>query len=189
MSGTSVRTFAAVFLAAAAQPGWAQAGHRMGGVPEMPAQMLQAGEDYEHHMRYHGGQDEPAQEFPFGRRLPAYDVDVKRFIELELRDGAWRFPQPIKVKPGDIVRFELRNTGRAAHEFRIGDPQYQREHAAMLARMPDVDHQDRNAVTLAPGASKSVVWQFTAEAAVVQLACHRPGHYQAGEVLSVTVEK
>lgn len=155
----------------------------------MPSHILQTGEGDAHHNAYHATGSEEPRVFAFGRRLPPYDVDVQRFIELDLRDGAWSAPQRIEVKAGDIVRFELNNAGKLVHEFRIGDPKYQRDHALMLARMPGTAHNDPNAVTLAPGASRSLVWQFAGEVALVELACHQPGHYAAGEVLSVTVEK
>jgi len=58
----------------------------------------------------------------------------------------------------------------------------------MLERMPGVPHVDSNAVLLAPGKSRSIVWQFGTET-VVELARHEAGHYHAGEVLTVVVER
>ena len=153
----------------------------------MPTDMLKQDDEEDHHSLYHSESPDTPQEFGFGRRLPNYDVDVKRIIDIDLRDGAWRASRPIRVKAGDIVRFELHNVGSVIHEFRFGDPAYQREHALMLERMPGVHHADSNAITLAPGKTRSIVWQFGSEA-VVELACHEPGHYHSGEVLTVTVE-
>jgi uncharacterized cupredoxin-like copper-binding protein len=178
---------AALCLLALTQKVAAQPGHRMGGIPDMPPDMLKQDDEEDHHSRHHGDPPDVPHEFAFGRRLPSYDVDVKRIIDIDLRDGAWSGPRPIRVKVGDILRFELHNVGSLAHEFRLGDPAYQREHALMLERMRGVRHADSNAITLAPGKTRSIVWQFGSEP-VVQLACHEPGHYQSGEVLTVIVE-
>jgi len=45
--------------------------------------------------------------------------------------------------------------------------------------MPDMVHEDANTLTLEPGETKSLVWQFT-EAGKLEVACHIPGHYEAG---------
>ena len=178
---------AALCLVALAQSAAAQPGHRMGGIDNMPPDMLKQDDEDDHHARHHGDPPDAPHEFAFGRRLPRYDVDVQRIIEIDLRDGPWRTARPYRVKVGNIVRFELHNVGGLTHEFRIGDPVYQREHALMLERMPGVSHVDSNAVVLAPGKSRSIVWQF-GPAPVVELVCHEPGHYQTGEVLTVLVE-
>ena len=178
---------AALCLLALTQNVAGQPGHRMGGIPDMPTDMLKQDDEEDHHSRYHGEPPDTPHEFAFGRRLPNYDVDVKRIIDIDLRDGAWKAPRPIRVKAGDIVRFELHNVGGLTHEFRFGDPAYQREHAQMLERMPGARHADSNAITLAPGKTRSIVWQFGSEA-IVEVACHEPGHYRSGEVLTVIVE-
>jgi uncharacterized cupredoxin-like copper-binding protein len=172
--------FASLCLMALTQSAAAQPEHRMGGIDNMP-NVLKQDDEEDHHSNYHGDPPDAPHEVTFGRRLPNYNVDVKRIIDIDLRDGAWMASQPIHVKTGDIVRFELHNVGSLTHEFRFGDSAYQREHALMLERMPGVQHADSNAVPLGQGKRRSIVWQFGSEA-VVELACHEPGHYHTAEV-------
>jgi hypothetical protein len=42
--------------------------------------------------------------------------------------------------------------------------------------------------SLAPGETKSIVWRFT-QPGTVELACHEAGHYEAGMISRVAVEK
>jgi len=68
----------------------------------------------------------------------------------------------------------------------IGDAQEQKQHAEMLKQMPDMVHKDANAITLESGETKSLIWHFT-QAGDLEVACHIPGHYEAGMKSKVTV--
>jgi len=93
------------------------------------------------------------------------------------------------VRVGETVRFTVTNVGKIRHEFVIGDAAEQREHTKEMAEMPDMAMTDEaNGVSLAPGETKSIVWQF-AGPGTVELACHVPGHYEAGMVSRIIVEK
>lgn len=92
----------------------------------------------------------------------------------------------IKVKAGETIKFVVTNTGKLRHEFMIGDMEEQRQHADMMKQMPDMVHEDANTLTLEPGETKSLVWQFT-KASKLEVACHIPGHYEAGMSIPVVV--
>jgi uncharacterized cupredoxin-like copper-binding protein len=103
-------------------------------------------------------------------------------------DGRMSFsPALVVVAKGEQVRFTIRNTGALAHEFVLGTKADNAAHARMMAAMPEMKHDDANAVTIAPGRSESLLWRFT-KAGTVEFACLIPGHYEAGMRGAVTVK-
>jgi uncharacterized cupredoxin-like copper-binding protein/predicted ester cyclase len=75
--------------------------------------------------------------------------------------------------------FVVTNEGTVPHEFVIERPGATHE--------PLVDGDQTAMVTgIAPGETRTLGWTFT-EAGSYQLACHEPGHYEAGQVLAVDV--
>ncbi len=101
---------------------------------------------------------------------------VSRTVEISLVDNRFK-PDEIKVKQGETVKFVLRNTGKKKHEVMIGSMAQLDKHAKMLKQYPDMEHSDPNMVSVDPGKSGELVWQFT-EAGTVNFACPLPGHYK-----------
>jgi uncharacterized cupredoxin-like copper-binding protein len=96
-------------------------------------------------------------------------------------------PSEIEVRAGETVAFVVTNTGEAVHEFVIGDEHVQEEHEAGMAE--DGDHAEEgppNAVTVAPGATETLVYRF-GEPGELLIGCHVPGHYAAGMVGTITI--
>lgn len=91
----------------------------------------------------------------------------------------FEFSKPLNIKKGDIVSFIVTNQGRVNHEFSIGDKKEQIAHQAMMRKMPNMVHNDDNTVTVKPGETKTLTWQFEGEPDVL-IACNIPGHYEAG---------
>ncbi len=102
--------------------------------------------------------------FTFGR--PAPTSTAPRTVNVELFDAKRCTPDIIRVGPGEIVRFDVTNHGTSDHEFVIGDAAEQQQHEAHHAQMGHMPmgHMDMpdtaNSLNLAPGQSKSIVWQF-----------------------------
>ena len=117
---------------------------------------------------------------------PGKADQVQRTIEVKALDTMRYDPQTFTVKAGETIRFVVTNVGRLKHEFVIGDPAEQRAHAEMMKKMPGMVHEDPNALSLEPGETKTLIWQF-GQAGVVEVACHVPGHYEAGMVAQVKV--
>jgi len=90
------------------------------------------------------------------------------------------------VKRGETVRIMLRNVGQLPHEMVLGDEKSLREHAEFMRKFPEMEHGDPNQVSVAPGKTGELVWQFT-KAGTVHFACLHPGHYEAGMQGSITV--
>lgn len=101
---------------------------------------------------------------------------VSRTVEITLADNRFK-PDEIKVKQGETVKFVLRNTGKKKHEMMIGSVAQLDKHAKMMKQYPDMEHSDPGMVSVDPGKSGELVWQFT-EAGTVNFACPLPGHYK-----------
>ncbi len=88
-------------------------------------------------------------------------------------------PVRVEVREGEQVRFVVRNSGTLSHEFFIDGADENKRHAAMMAAMPDVKHDDPNAKTVAAGQAATLLWKFSHKGKF-EFACLVPGHYEAG---------
>jgi len=88
-------------------------------------------------------------------------------------------PSRINVKRGDTVKFIVRNDGQTKHEMVIGSMKELKEHADMMRKMPGMEHAEENMVSVDPGKTGELVWQFT-RAGTFDFACLVPGHFEAG---------
>lgn len=113
---------------------------------------------------------------------------VSRTIEITALDTMRYDKKGIQVKSGETVRFVVTNAGKIRHEFTIGTREEQIEHAKMMASMPGMVHEEGNSVSLEPGVTKELIWQF-GKAGAIEIACHLPGHYEAGMRVRVNVKK
>ena len=105
-----------------------------------------------------------------------------RVVEVTAREGAGGMaftPARVEARRGETIRFVVRNAGALAHEFVIGTRDGNAAHKRMMAAMPDMTHNDPNAVTVAPGHTAKLTWRFVAPG-VYEFACLIPGHYEAG---------
>ena len=98
----------------------------------------------------------------------------------ETDDGQMIFtPNDFKVRKGQTVVFAIKNTGELEHEFVLDQEDKVMEHKAMMAKFPEMEHDDPNAIRLTPGTSGEIVWKFTNDGAF-KIACLIPGHYESG---------
>ena len=105
---------------------------------------------------------------------------VNRTFHVDLLDRMrFDFDQPLIIKRGDVVRFVVTNQGRIRHEFSIGNQTEQETHRKAMREMPDMMHDDPNAVTVDPDQTKTLIWRFDGKDDVV-FACNIPGHSEAG---------
>ena len=113
---------------------------------------------------------------------PGKPQAVTRTLSVDLLDSMrFDFDQPLALKRGDVVRFIVTNKGRIRHEFSIGNQAEQDAHRVIMRGMPDMVHDDPNAVTVDPGQTKTLLWRFDGKDDVV-FACNIPGHSEAGMV-------
>lgn len=111
--------------------------------------------------------------------VPGAAGKVTRTIAVNMTDGMRFTPARIAVKQGETIRFKVTNSGKVKHELVIGTEKELKEHYEVMKKNPEMEHADPNMVTLAPGKTGEIVWQFT-KAGKVDFACLQPGHYDAG---------
>ena len=104
---------------------------------------------------------------------------VTRTIQVDMTDGMRFTPAHITVKRGETVKFVVRNGGKLLHEMVLGTRQALEEHAELMKKFPEMEHDDPNSVRLAPGRSGEIIWKFT-KSGTSTFACLIPGHYEAG---------
>lgn len=99
---------------------------------------------------------------------------------METEDGDMVFePRVLDFKAAETVRLVIENVGELEHEFVMDTVAAVAEHKELMAEFPEMEHDDPNAVRLAPGEKDEIVWTF-ANAGSFQFACLIPGHYEAG---------
>lgn len=142
----------------------------------------------------HTGKHEPkapminyakVEETPFGK---AADPRKAKSVVVHMNDTMRFSPSEIVVNKGDIVRFEVRNDGRVLHEMVLGTKKELMQHAALMKKFPDMEHDEPHMVHVPPGKSGEMGWQFT-RAGEFYFACLIPGHYEAGMVGRVIVKE
>jgi uncharacterized cupredoxin-like copper-binding protein len=111
---------------------------------------------------------------------------VTRTVEVDMTDAMRFNPSSVAVRQGETVRFVVKNSGQLKHEFVLGTEKELKEHYEVMKKFPEMEHDDPNMVTVAPGRTGEVIWQFT-KSGTVDFACLQPGHYDAGMKGAVTV--
>ncbi|MEO5807011.1 cupredoxin family protein [Devosia sp.] len=103
-------------------------------------------------------------------------------------DGGMKFlPDNIKIRVGEQVRFRIRNAGELEHEMVFATLEQNLEHAVEMAKNPDMEHDDPNAVRLQPGDVTDIVWRFT-NAGNFDFSCLIPGHREGGMFGTIVVQ-
>ncbi|MGJ7579796.1 cupredoxin domain-containing protein [Variovorax sp. RHLX14] len=119
---------------------------------------------------------------------PGVAANATRTVKVDMTDSMRFTPASIDVKQNETVRFLITNSGKIKHELVLGTERELKEHYEVMKKNPEMEHDDPNMVTLAPGKSGEVVWQFT-KAGKIDFACLQPGHYDAGMKGAVNVAK
>lgn len=111
---------------------------------------------------------------------------AKRTVEVKMLDSMRFSPDRLEVKQGETVRFVVRNDGKVMHEFVIGTKAENDEHAALMIKFPNMEHDAPYMAHVAPGKTGEIVWTFN-RAGEFDFACLIAGHYQAGMVGKIVV--
>ena len=145
-----------------------------------------------------------AEEMPFGKagnpKMAARTIrigmhDTMRFVAAaqgraaDVQPGTTphSMPADIVVKRGETVRFLVRNDGKVMHEMVIGAMKDLKEHAELMRKFPNMEHDEPYMAHVAPGKEGELVWQFT-KAGEFHYACLIPGHMEAGMIAKITVK-
>ena len=131
-----------------------------------------------------GAANLPKEQKPWG--IAGDPRDAKRTIEVVMTDDMRFTPSNIEVRQGETVKFVVRNKGKVLHEMVIGDRKTLDEHAALMAKFPNMEHDEPYMSHVAAGRRGTLVWNFN-RAGDFDFACLIPGHYQAGMVGKIKV--
>jgi uncharacterized cupredoxin-like copper-binding protein len=111
---------------------------------------------------------------------------VSRTIRVVMSDDMRFSPSQLTIKKGETIRFEVVNNGRVLHEMVIGTKKELDDHAEMMKKHPNMEHDEAYMAHVDPGQTAEIIWLFNREGAF-DFACLIPGHYSAGMVGKIKV--
>ena len=76
----------------------------------------------------------------------------------------------------------------SAYVFVMGSLAELKEHAKIMTKFPEMEHDDPNAISVEPGKTGELVWRFT-KAGKFDFACLVPGHFEAGMQGKIAVRR
>jgi uncharacterized cupredoxin-like copper-binding protein len=104
---------------------------------------------------------------------------AQRTLRISMSDRMRFEPDSLVVKQGETVRLLVTNDGKLKHELVIGTKPVLEEHAALMKKFPNMEHDEPYMVHVAPGKTGEIVWTFN-RAGEFHFACLIAGHYEAG---------
>lgn len=111
---------------------------------------------------------------------------VKRTITVSMTDNMRFTPALIEVKQGDTIKLVMKNEGKQLHELVLGSKKELEEHAALMLKFPNMEHDEPYMAHVAAGKTGQIIWNFN-KAGEFDFACLIAGHYQAGMVGKIKV--
>lgn len=109
-----------------------------------------------------------------------------RTVQIAMVDTAFE-PDTVAVEAGETIRFVFTNNGTVEHDAFIGDADAQRQHGEDMTGDHGGHGDDSSAITVEPGKTGELTRTFGDDGRAVLIGCHRPGHYEAGMVATITV--
>jgi uncharacterized cupredoxin-like copper-binding protein len=114
------------------------------------------------------------------------EKEVKRTISVNMTDNMRFTPDKLEVKQGETVKLVIKNSGKVMHEFVLGTKKELDEHAALMVKFPNMEHEEPYMAHVGAGKTGQIVWNFN-KAGSFDFACLIAGHYPAGMVGKVIV--
>ena len=109
-----------------------------------------------------------------------------RTIRFSMSDRMRFSPERITVLEGETVRFIVKNDGKLMHELVIGTKEELDEHAALMKKYPNMEHDEPYMTHVLPGRTGQIVWTFN-RSGEFAFACLIAGHFEAGMAGRITV--
>jgi uncharacterized cupredoxin-like copper-binding protein len=122
----------------------------------------------------HGGE---RPEKAYGK--PGDRGKASRTVGIAMSDEMRFTPASITARKGETIRFVVNNSGKLKHEMVLGSIKELKEHAALMLKSPEMEHADSNQISVDPGKTGELIWQFT-NGGTFDFACLQPGHFEAG---------
>jgi len=139
----------------------------------------------------HGDEDHAKKAGPVRKEQKDWGIAgdakaVKRTIEVTMSDAMRFTPDSIEVRQGEVVKFVVKNGGKTLHEMVIGNKKTLAEHAALMIKFPNMEHDEPYMAHVGAGKASEMIWNFN-RAGEFEFACLVAGHYQAGMVGKIKV--
>ena len=112
--------------------------------------------------------------------------NVTRTVTITMLDTMRFSPDKLDVKQGETVKIIIKNAGSMLHELVIGTKKELDEHAALMVKFPNMEHDEPYMAHVPAGKTGEIIWTFN-RAGNFDFACLIAGHYQAGMVGKITV--
>ncbi|BDI05347.1 cupredoxin domain-containing protein [Sphaerotilus microaerophilus] len=139
-----------------------------------------------HGDRIHPGKSGPVRKEQKDWGIAGDALAVNRTIRVRMLDTMRFEPDRIRVRLGETIRFVHRNVGKVMHEFVIGTRKDNDEHAELMLKFPDMEHDEPYMAHVPPGRGAQIIWTFNRPGRF-EYACLIAGHYQAGMVGTIHV--
>ena len=141
----------------------------------------------------HGDEDHAKKASPIKKEQKEWGIAgdakaVKRTVTLTMSDTMRFTPDKIAVKQGETIKIVVKNEGKQLHEFVIGTKKELEEHAALMVKFPNMEHDELYMAHVGIGKVGEVIWNFN-KAGDFDFACLIAGHYQSGMVGTIKVAK
>ena len=141
----------------------------------------------------HGDQDHAKKAGPVKKEQKEWGIAgdakaVKRTVALTMSDAMRFTPDKIVVKQGETIKIVVKNDGKQLHEFVIGTKKELEEHAALMVKFPNMEHDEPYMAHVTASTAGEIIWNFNT-AGEFDFACLVAGHYQAGMVGTISVAK
>jgi uncharacterized cupredoxin-like copper-binding protein len=117
---------------------------------------------------------------------PGNPKKPSRTIEVQMSEMEYK-PYRIEVKRGEQIRFVIRNVGKEDHEFLLATTEENLKHAEDMKKHPHMEHDEPNAIRLAPNKSAEILWRFT-KSGTFEYSCLIPDHRDYGMTGRVIVK-
>lgn len=123
-----------------------------------------------------------ADEHTSGAGRPGNPSAAVRSVKVLMLETLRYEPRSIYVNRGETVRFVIENKDKLVHEFHINGAE---RHDEIIQQKADMEHGDPKVVTVGPGETKELAWQFS-KRGTFEIYCHVAGHSAAGMKMTVT---
>jgi uncharacterized cupredoxin-like copper-binding protein len=141
----------------------------------------------------HGDEDHAKKSGPVKKEQKEWGIAgdakaVKRTVTLTMSDMMRFTPDKIEVKQGETIKIVMKNDGKQLHEMVIGTKKVLDEHAALMLKFPNMEHDEPYMAHVPVGKTGEIIWNFN-KAGDFDFACLIAGHYQSGMVGTIKVAK
>lgn len=117
------------------------------------------------------------EEHPFG--IQGDPRKASRTIAIVMDDTMHYSQSQLRVKQGETITFAVTNKGKLMHELVLGTEDELRNHAELMRKNPDMEHDEPYMAHVKPGTTERITWKFTKPGTFLY-GCLVAGHFEAG---------